>query len=209
VTSNPRGRRATRTSRVIVKRFLLGCLSILGVALVGAIVSVALGWTGIGDWRPFCKDSGSCAEGPQGSDNRSSEAGVQPSSNPTSSSASTPSPTVSPEPVSAQPIKHLDRGTLTLSEGSSSVVGDWELRISTGSIFDTFARVSSSTETNRCEALLDVGDSIVLSNRSSGSTDYSQWYAVVLTSTTNGQATIEWSVGSGAAPATDPSSSCV
>lgn len=82
------------------------------------------------------------------------------------------------------------------------------MRVSTGSVFDTFARIGASTDAGVCDALLNVGDSIVLSNRPSGGTDYSEWYAVVLTSTADSQATLEWSVGSGAAPATVLSNSC-
>jgi hypothetical protein len=57
--------------------------------------------------------------------------------------------------------------------------------------------------------MLDVGDSMVLSNRLSGETDYSEWYVVVLSSTLNDEATLDWSVGSGAAPVTALSNSCV
>jgi len=57
--------------------------------------------------------------------------------------------------------------------------------------------------------MLDVGDSMVLSNRLSGETDYSEWYVVVLSSTLNDEATLDWSVGSGAAPVTAFSNSCV
>lgn len=89
------------------------------------------------------------------------------------------------------------------------MVDEWGFRVSTGYIFDTFARVRASTDAGPCETLLNVGDSMVLSNRSSGGADYSKWYAVVLTSATGGQATLEWAVGSGAAPATVISNSCV
>lgn len=34
----------------------------LGAALVGALVSIVLGWTGIGDWRPLCGLTNNCPE---------------------------------------------------------------------------------------------------------------------------------------------------
>lgn len=209
VTSDPRGRRATRASPGFAKRHVAGLVSAVGVALTGALVAVVVGWTGIGEWRPFCDGFRWCVASPQKSDDSSSDPSVQPSPNPPSPLAATPSPTASQMLVSDQPTEYLARGTLTLSEGSSSVVHDWGFRVSTGYIFDTYAQIRASTDAGPCEALLDVGDSMVLSNRSSGGTDYSKWYAVVLTSTTDGQATLEWSVGSGAAPATVISNSCV
>lgn len=220
VTSNSHGRRATRaspgfTKRLVAglagfaKRHVAGLVSVVGVAITGALVAVVIGWTGIDDWRPFCDVFRWCVASPQESDDSSSDPSVQPSPNPPSPSAATPSPTVSQMLVSDRPTEYLARGTLTLSEGSSSVVNDWGFRVSTGYIFDTFARIRASTDAGPCETLLNVGDSMVLSNRPSGGTDYSKWYAVVLTSTTDGQATLEWSVGSGAAPVTVYSNSCV
>jgi hypothetical protein len=209
VTSDLRGRRDTRRARRFAKRHVAGLVSIVGVALAGALVAVVIGWTGIGDWRPFCDGFRWCVASPQESYDGSSDPSVQLSPNPPSPLAATPSPTVSQMLVSDRPTEYLAQGTLTLSEASSSLVGDWGFRVSTGYIFDTFARIRASTDDGPCETLLNVGDAMVLSNRLSGETDYSKWYAVVLTSTIDGQATLDWSIGSGAAPATASSNSCV
>ena len=208
VTSNPRGRRATRAFHGFAKLHVGGLVSVVGVALIGTLVAVVVGWTGIGDWRPFCDGFRWCVASQQESEDGLDDSGVPPSPNPPSPVAATPSPTASQTLVSDQPTEYLARGTLTLSEGSSSLIDDWGLRVSTGYVYETFARISASTDARVCGALLNVGDSIVLSNRPSGGTDYSEWYAVVLTSTTDSQTTLEWSVGSGAAPATVPSNSC-
>ena len=208
MTSNLRGRRATRAFPGFAKRHVGGLVSLVGVALISTLVAVVVGWTGIGDWRPFCDGFRWCVVSQQKSGDRLNDSSVQPSPNPPSPVAATPSPTASQTLVSDQPTEYLARGTLTLSKGSSSLVDDWGLRVSTGYVFDTFARISASTDAGVCDALMNVGDSIVLSNRPTGGTDYSEWYAVVLTSTTDSQTTLEWSVGSGAAPATVLSNSC-
>lgn len=209
MTSDLRRRRDTRRTGGFAKRHVTGLASTVGISVVGALVAVAVGWTGIGDWRPFCDGFRWCVASPQDSYDGSSDPSVQLSPNLPSPLATTPSPTVLQVLVSDRPTEYLAQGTLTLSKASSSLVGDRGFRVSTGYIFDTFARISASTDSGPCESLLNVGDALVLSNRLSGETDYSEWYAVVLTSTIDGQATLDWSVGSGAAPDTASSNSCV
>lgn len=181
----------------------------MAVALVGAIVAVFVGWTGIGDWRPFCDGLGWCVISSAKSGDSTNNPSVQPSPDRSSPAAAAPSPSISPTPVSEGPTEYLAQGTLTLAEASSSQIDEWGLRVSTGYVFDTFARIGASTDSGPCDAMLDVGDSMVLSNRLSGETDYSEWYVVVLSSTLNDEATLDWSVGSGAAPVTAFSNSCV
>lgn len=105
--------------------------------------------------------------------------------------------------------QRVEQGTVVLAEGSSSVVSDSGLRVSTGNVFSTFARIRASTDGGECEALLDVGESLVFSNRLPGDTYYSEWYEVVLADATAGEAVLDWSVGTGLAPPVAQRDPCV
>ncbi len=200
VNSDLRARRRGSDGRGFVKRHLIAVISIVTVAVVGAIVAIVIGWTGVGDWRPLCDAFNWCVGPSQASpDDSPPSTSPHPSDTP-SYSASATAPNATPTPTSEQPTQRLKQETVTLSDSSSTPIKDSGLRVSTGYVFDGFARVRISTDESRCEELLNVGDSIVMSNRSPGELDYSEWYAVVLTSTDGGQATLEWSIGTGAAP---------
>lgn len=184
-----------------MKRHLTAVISVVTVAIVGAIVAIFIGWTGVGDWRPLCDAFDWCVGPSQASPDDSPPSTSPSPSNTPSYSASATAPNPTPTRTSEQPTQRLKQETVTLSDSSSTPVEDSGLRVSTGDVFDGFARVRISTDETRCEELLNVGDSIVMSNRAPGELDYSEWYAVVLTSTDGGQATLEWSIGTGAAPA--------
>ena len=49
--------------------------------------------------------------------------------------------------------------------------------------------------------LVDVGQSLVTSDRKSGEDDYRTWYRIILESTAGAEAQVEWTIGTGEAPA--------
>ncbi|KNY05166.1 hypothetical protein [Microbacterium sp. GCS4] len=120
-----------------------------------------------------------------------------------------PSPAATPTLISEEATKRGDGGSITLLEAASIKIESWGMRISTTSIFSSWANVRVTTDQKVCEASLHVGESIVMTNRQSAVDDYEQWYEVVLEGIENSQATFAWSVGTGAAPAADSQDSCI
>lgn len=121
-----------------------------------------------------------------------------------SGSAATPTPILSSE---AEPTR-VEVGTVYLEEAHSTLIETQNLRVAAGSVYITSAVVRLSTDDKLCEANLDVGQAIVLTNRSPGEDDYSRWYAAALEAIDGRQATLAWSVGTGKAPAADSGDSC-
>lgn len=123
--------------------------------------------------------------------------------------ATAPSSPSTASPLSSEArTRVVDHGALELSAGSSSLIDRWGFRVAAGHVFDTFADIRASTDAGPCNAFLDVGESLVLSNRVAGESDYSRWYSVTLTASNDEAASLDWSVGTGAAPITDSITSC-
>lgn len=128
---------------------------------------------------------------------------------PTPETENRPSSSATPTLSSERVTDRIEQGSLTLNEADSSKVEAWGMRIAAKSVRSTWADVRLTTDQKVCEASLDVGESIVMSNRQSADADYDRWYEVVLESIEDYTATFAWSVGTGAAPAADPQDSCV
>lgn len=137
---------------------------------------------------------------------------TQTTSTPTSSasapSTAEPSPATTPIRGSEQPTERVDTGTLTLGDAQSGYIESWGLRVAASSVYSSYVDVVMTTDDNVCQAYLDVGESIVLSNRHPGDVDYSRWYAAALERIDAGEATLVWSVGTGRAPAATTWDSC-
>lgn len=128
---------------------------------------------------------------------------------PTSETENSPAPPETPTLASEGDTKRVDQGAVLLFAAKSIKIESWGIRIAAKSVFSTWANVRVTTDQKVCEASLDVGESIVMSNRQSAVDDYDTWYEVVLESIEDDEATFAWAVGSGKAPAADVQDSCV
>jgi hypothetical protein len=171
----------------------------LGGALVSALIAVPVAWTGIGDWRPLCPGFGSCSSAQNIPTGESNTSGLPPDGVP-SPSDRPQSPSGSPSLDPGSETRTLEAGTIELSEGTSQRIDATGWRVSAGSIFDTFANIRATTDAASCEANLDVGQNLVLADQQASGASSKRWFAVALSSSTQGRASIDWSMGSGAAP---------
>lgn len=124
------------------------------------------------------------------------------------SQSNSPSPDIAPTMMSEGPTQRVEEGVVSLNNAESAVVSSWGLRIAASSLYSSFIHARISTDAGTCDAFLDVGEPIVLTNRQSGESDYSQWYAATLEKIEDGVASIAWAVGTGSAPAADHWNSC-
>lgn len=171
----------------------------LGGALLSALIAVPVAWTGIGDWRPLCAGAGSCSLAHDEPTGRSATSGLQPEG--ASSPSNQPqSPSSSPSTDLEDETKTLTAGTIDLSEGTSQRIDGTGWRISAGSVFNTFASIRATTDSTSCEANLHVGQNLVLADQRASGAASKRWFAATLSSSTQGRASIDWSIGSGAAP---------
>jgi hypothetical protein len=123
---------------------------------------------------------------------------------PTASETPSPSPTPTPTPLGKLVVTAEESATIKAQ--TSFRVPKYGLRITLGFVEDGFADVGIHTNAGGCiiaePDFLDVGESIVLTDRPKGGDRYENWYRVDLdrTDKKKQQILVTWSVGTGTAP---------